>query len=110
MGPNSCLGKNVDCYNYDLVSIGANSIISQNTFLCTATHNYNSRKFELMTNKIIIKKNVWIAANCFIAPGVTIDDNSVLLASSNLTKNMRKNYIYAGNPAKVKKKRILFKK
>lgn len=110
MGPNSCLGRNVDCYNYDLVSIGANSIISQNTFLCTATHNYNSRKFELMTNKIIIKKNVWIAANCFIAPGVTIDDNSVLLASSNLTKNMRKNYIYAGNPAKVKKKRILFKK
>lgn len=105
MGQNSCLGRNVDCYNYDKIKIDSNSIISQNTFLCTASHNYNSKKFELMIDQIIIKKNVWVAANCFIGPGVTMNDNSVLLAMSNLTTDTKKNYVYTGNPAKTKKMR-----
>jgi putative colanic acid biosynthesis acetyltransferase WcaF len=110
MGRYSCLGPKVNCYNYDDVIIKANSIISQDTFLCTASHNYNSTKFELITNRIVIEKNVWVAANCFVAPGVTMKENSILLACSNLISDTRKNYIYAGNPAKIKKKRILFKK
>ena len=110
MARNTCLGPNVNCYNYELVKIDENSIISQNTFLCTASHNYNSKKFGLISNKIIIEKNVWIAANCFVAPGIILKENSILLACSNLTKNTKKNYVYAGNPAVLKKKRILFKK
>ena len=106
MGRYSCLGPKVNCYNYDDVIIKANSIISQDTFLCTASHNYNSTKFELITNRIVIEKNVWVAANCFVAPGVTMKENSILLACSNLLSDTRKNYIYAGNPAKSKKKRI----
>ena len=91
--------------SYDNIKIDSNSIVSQNSFLCTASHNYNSKKFELITNKITIKKNVWVAANCFIGPGVTMNNNSVLLAMSNLTKNTKENYVYAGNPAKLKKKK-----
>jgi putative colanic acid biosynthesis acetyltransferase WcaF len=105
MANNSCLGRNVNCYNYDKIYIGNKTIISQNTFLCTASHNYNSKKFELITNKITIKKNVWVAANCFVGPGVTMNNNSVLLAMSNLIKNTKENYVYAGNPAKLKKKK-----
>ena len=107
MANNSCLGRNVNCYNYDTIYIGNKSIISQNTFLCTASHNYNSKKFELITDKIIIKKNVWVSANCFVAPGVILEDNSVILANSNIISNTKKNYVYAGNPAKIKKKRNL---
>lgn len=105
MGYNSCLGRNVDCYNYDTIIIGSNSIISQNTFLCTASHNYNSKNFELITKKIIIKNNVWVAANCFVGPGVIMNKNSVLLAMSCLITDTKKDYIYSGNPAKLKKKR-----
>jgi len=107
MANNSCLGRNVNCYNYDLIYIGHKSIISQNTFLCTASHNYNSKKFELITDKIIIKNNVWVSANCFVAPGVILGDNSVILANSNVIHNAKENYVYAGNPAKIKKKRNL---
>ena len=105
MGRNSCLGRNVDCYNYDTIIIGSNSIISQNTFLCTASHNYNSKNFELITKKIRIKNNVWVAANCFVGPGVIMNKNSVLLAMSCLITDTKKDYIYSGNPAKLKKKR-----
>jgi putative colanic acid biosynthesis acetyltransferase WcaF len=105
MKKNSCLGKNVDCYNYDKIFIFQNSIISQNSFLCTASHRYDSKNFELIRAPITIKEKVWVAANCFVAPGIMMEKESVLLANSNLTKNTKKNSVYAGNPAKFKKKR-----
>jgi putative colanic acid biosynthesis acetyltransferase WcaF len=105
MKKNSCLGKNVDCYNYDKIFIFQNSIISQNSFLCTASHRYDSKNFELIIAPITIKEKVWVAANCFVAPGIMMEKESVLLANSNLTKNTKKNSVYAGNPAKFKKKR-----
>jgi acetyltransferase-like isoleucine patch superfamily enzyme len=40
-----------------------------------------------------------------VAPGIMMEKESVLLANSNLTKNTKKNSVYAGNPAKFKKKR-----
>lgn len=106
VGNNSLIGSNVDCYNYDKIIIGTNTIISQNTFLCTASRNFKSKSFNIITEKIVIKNNVWIAAYCFVAPGVTVQNGSVLLACSNLYKNTKENYIYSGSPAKLKKKRI----
>jgi putative colanic acid biosynthesis acetyltransferase WcaF len=105
MKKNSCLGKNVDCYNYDKISISQNSIVSQNSFLCTASHQYDSKSFDLVKAPITIKGNVWVAANCFVAPGTIMERDSVLLANSNLTQNTKKNSVYAGNPAKFRKKR-----
>lgn len=105
IGKKSLIGSNVDCYNYDKITIGNNSTISQNVFLCTASRNYKSKKFNIITDTITIENNVWIAANCFVAPGITVKKGSVLLAGSNLYKNTKENYIYMGSPAKLKKKR-----
>ena len=107
MDTNSCLGPNVDCYSYDKIFIGEKSIISQNTFLCTASHDYNSKNFELITAPIIIENNVWVSANVFVGPGVTIKNNSVILACAVVTKNTDENHVYAGNPARMIKKRLI---
>ena len=105
MDNNSWLGRNVDCYSYDKIFIGEKSIISQNTFLCTGSHDYNSKNFELITAPIVIESNVWVSSRVFVGPGVTIKDNCVILACSVVTKNTEQNYVYAGNPAKIVKKR-----
>jgi putative colanic acid biosynthesis acetyltransferase WcaF len=107
MNNNSWLGRNVDCYSYDKIFIGEKSIISQNTFLCTGSHDYNSKNFELITAPIVIESNVWVSSRVFVGPGVTIKDNCVILACSVVTKNTEQNYVYAGNPAKILKKRNL---
>jgi putative colanic acid biosynthesis acetyltransferase WcaF len=107
MDNNSCLGPNVDCYSYDKIFIGEKSIISQNTFLCAASHDYNSKNFELITAPIIIENNVWVSANAFVGPGVTIKNNSVILACAVVTKNTDENHVYVGNPARIIKKRLL---
>jgi len=54
---------------------------------------------------VIIGDNVWIGANVLIMPGCNIEDGVVIGAGSVVTKNLPKNSICAGIPAKVIKKR-----
>jgi len=102
----STLGPEVDCYNVDKVIIGKNSLISQKTYLCTASHNYKSKSFELITAPIIIEDNVWVAVDAYIGPGVTIGQGAVIAARSVLIKNVEPWTIVGGNPAKFIKNRM----
>jgi acetyltransferase-like isoleucine patch superfamily enzyme len=59
------------------------------------------------TKPIIIKNNVFIGGNSIILKGVTIGENSIVGAGSIVTKDVPKNEIWAGNPAKFIKKILL---
>ncbi len=50
---------------------------------------------------VIISDNVFIGAGSIILPGITIEKNSIIGAGSVVTKDVPKNSIYAGNPAKL---------
>ena len=52
----------------------------------------------------IIGNGVWIMPSCIIAPGVKIDDYSVIATGSVVTKNVPSLCLVAGIPAKVVKK------
>lgn len=69
--------------------------------------NHNSENYDLWDKDkpIIIKKNVWIGANCVILPGVTLGKNCIVGAGSIVTKSFEDNTIIGGNPAKIIKKR-----
>ena len=95
----SCLADGVDCYNVAKVKIGKKVIISQRTFLCTATRDLKTK--QIIAKPIILKEKSWIAAEAFIGPGVTIEENTVIGARSVVTKNMPKNTFCAGNPCKI---------
>ena len=56
---------------------------------------------NLITSKITIHKGVFIGARAFIMPGVTLGENSIIGAGSVVIKNVDKNTIVAGNPAKL---------
>ena len=99
MEKNAVLGPNVDCYNVDFVIIGSNAIVSQKTYLCTASHDINQESFPLITAPIKIEDNVWIAADAFIGMGVVIGNNAVVGARSCVFKNVLSNTIVGGNPA-----------
>lgn len=43
LGDGACLASDVDCYNVAKVDLGERAIVSQRSYLCTATHDYNSR-------------------------------------------------------------------
>ncbi|EJT6165213.1 hypothetical protein N2W22_001681 [Clostridium perfringens] len=54
---------------------------------------------------IVIKNNVWIGLNSIILGNVTIEEGAIIGAGSVVTKNVGKNEIWAGNPAKFIKRR-----
>ena len=50
---------------------------------------------------IIIEDNVWLGGDVIVNPGVTIGANSIVASGSVVTKDIPKNVIAAGVPAKV---------
>lgn len=67
----------------------------------TAEEIMNSGKLYKVMELTHIGKNVWIASNATILPGMHIGDNSVIGAGFVVTKDIPENVIAVGNPAKV---------
>lgn len=104
------LDEEVLIYNVAQISIGERAIISRNAKLCTATHNYNSENFNLISKPIIINNDAWICMDVFIAPGVEIGSFGVALARSVILDNILDNEVHIGNPAKFKSQRNQIKR
>jgi len=50
---------------------------------------------------VVIEDDVWLAANVFVMPGVTIGHGTIVSAGSVVTKSMPPFAIVAGNPGRV---------
>ena len=105
LGAYTMLADGVRIYNLGRVTIGAHTVISQGTCLCAGTHDHTDPTLPLQTPPIHIGAGVWIGAQAFICPGVTIGDNSVVGARSVVTRDVPAGVIVAGNPARVIKDR-----
>lgn len=107
MAETSCLADDVDCYNVAGVTIGANSTVSQYSYLCGATHDFTKRSFPLVPMPIVIGHSVWVAADVFVGPGVTIGDGTVVGARSSVFADLPAWVVAVGTPAKAIKARVL---
>lgn len=103
----SCLASDVDCYNVDVIHIGANTTVSQGTFLCTASHDITNPLNPLITAPILIEDQAWVAADAFVGMGVTIGQGAVVGARAAVFKDVEPWTVVGGNPAKFIKKRII---
>lgn len=112
----NCLkGAELDIGNNVFINQGANIcanksiIVGNNVHIADLVmiHDTNFHEVEegegVTTKAIKIEDNVWIGARSIILPGVKIGKNSVVAAGSVVTKNVPKNSLVAGVPAKVLK-------
>ena len=88
------------------VEIGARTLIGYRTQIISSDHTIPSigEAFPISGDKhakITIGKDVWIGANCIITSGVKIGDGAVVAGGSVVTKDIPKNAIYGGIPAKL---------
>lgn len=101
MAEGSCIASGVNVYNVAFVTLEKGAIVSQFSHICTATHNINSKNFDLLKAPITFEETCWIAADVFVGPGVTIGKGSVCYARSVVIKSTEPFGIYGGNPVKM---------
>lgn len=87
-------------YNVGGVTIGHHAIVSEEAFVCGATHNYQSADFELISRPIRIEPYAWICARAIILPGVTCGEGAVLGAGGVASRDLEAWSVNAGNPAR----------
>jgi putative colanic acid biosynthesis acetyltransferase WcaF len=92
-------------YNPAPVALGTHAIVSQQAYLCGATHDYTRADFPLLAMPITIGDYAWICARATVQPGIRVGDGAVLGLGSVATKELAPWTVYAGVPARPIKKR-----
>jgi putative colanic acid biosynthesis acetyltransferase WcaF len=99
VGEHVYVDKRVNLYNAFGIRIGDRVVISQGSFLCSATHDYRDPTYPLTGGRITVEDDCWIAAEAFVGPGVTVGEGAVLGARGVAMKDLDAWGYYGGNPA-----------
>lgn len=115
IGDNFRISDFVHIAAHQSVIIGNEGGIGARSFITDLNHgdfsegkefdiNIPHRLRPLSSKPVRIGNNVWIGENCCICPGVTIGDNSIIGAFSNVVKSIPPCSMAVGDPARVIKR------
>ncbi|MFK7759592.1 MAG: putative colanic acid biosynthesis acetyltransferase [Phycisphaerales bacterium] len=107
MGERATIADDVDCYCVKPITLQSRVVISQYSYLCGATHDFELSSRPLVPMPITIGEGTWIAADVFVAPGVTIGKESVVGARSSVFTDLPDWKVCIGSPAKPIRDRIM---
>ena len=92
-------GDGAEIYNPAPVTLGSHAILSQDAYVCAATHDYDDPAFPLLAFAMSIGPYAWVCARASLAPGVTMGEGAVLGLGSVATRDLEPWTVYAGVPA-----------
>jgi putative colanic acid biosynthesis acetyltransferase WcaF len=95
IGDDSWIGDNVVIYSLDWIRIGRQCVISQKSYLCSASHDFSDPAFGLKLGAIAIGNGVWIAA-------VQIGANTVIGVRSTVLNSISAAQVAWGHPCEVR--------
>jgi putative colanic acid biosynthesis acetyltransferase WcaF len=101
IGDWSWIGDRVTLYSLGNIEIGDNVVVSQDSYLCTASHDFQSPTFDIWEKTVILEPEVWLATGVFVAPGVRIGRGAVVGVRCLVLHDLSPMTVYAGNPAKA---------
>ena len=100
IGENSWIDGEVQLYSVDQISIGANAVVSEGAYICTASHDITSPTFQLKTAPIEIGDMAWVCSRAIVLPGVKIGEGAVVAAGAVVTTDVAPWTVVGGTPAK----------
>ena len=107
IGDYSWIGDDVVLYSLGQIKIGNNVVVSQNSYICTGTHDFSKTTFDMQRYPVQIEDEVWLANDVYVAPGVTIGQGAVVGTRSSVFNDIPGGIISYGSPAKSIKNRKL---
>ena len=105
IGDYSWIGDEVVLYSLGEIEIGEHTVISQRSYICTASHKYNVPEFSIYSEKVSVGAQCWLATDVYVAPGLTIEDGVVVGARSTVLSDLKGYKVYAGSPVRYIKDR-----
>ena len=100
VGDRSWIGEGAWIHNQDLVSLGHDSVVSQDAFITTGSHAHR-RDMALITRPVIVEPGAWVTTRSIVLGGTTIQESAILSPNSVAGPNqtLEAGGIYTGNPA-----------
>ena len=95
IGDHSWIGEDVWLHNQDRLSIGANVVISQGTFVTTGSHAHR-RDMALITRPVVIEDGAWVTARCVVLGGSHVGVSSVVSPGSVVAGEVPAGMVYGG--------------
>lgn len=100
------IADGAEIYNPAPVYLGSHAIVSQDAYVCGATHDYDDPRFPLLAYEMRLEAYSWVCARASVAPGVSLKEGAVLGLGSVATRDLDAWGVYAGVPAtKIKQRR-----
>ena len=103
IGDDCWIGEGVWFHNQDLIRVGSNVVISQESMLTTGSHSFRAN-MDLIISPITIDDGVWITSRCMILAGVTVGRSAVICPMTVVRTDVPENVIFssefdASNPS-----------
>ncbi|MEV5051565.1 acetyltransferase [Arthrobacter sp. LAR12-1-1.1] len=98
VGNNSWIGEGVWIHNQDQVTIGANVVVSQESFITTGSHAFR-RDMALLTKPVKIADGSWVTSRSIILGGSFLGESSFVAPMSVVSGIVAANSMVRGNPA-----------
>jgi putative colanic acid biosynthesis acetyltransferase WcaF len=88
-------------YNPAPIRLGSHCVISQQAYLCGATHDFDDPAFPMRSLPIRVGAYAWICARATVCAGRHVGDGAVLGLGAIATRDLEPWTVYAGNPARA---------
>ncbi|POH74903.1 acetyltransferase [Arthrobacter glacialis] len=107
VGDRSWIGEGVWIHNQDFVHIGADVVVSQDTFITTGSHAYR-KDMRLVTRPVRVEDGVWITAKCIVLGGTIIGTSTLIRPGTVVSGEIPANLVLdvanpAGSPVRFRK-------
>ena len=93
------LADGAEIYNPSPLHIESYCIISQQAYICGASHDYNHPDFPMISYPMRLGAYSWICARASVSPGVQVGEGAVLGLGSVASGNLEPWTVYSGVPA-----------
>jgi putative colanic acid biosynthesis acetyltransferase WcaF len=94
------VGNGAEIYNPATVTLRAHSTVSQQAYLCGASHDYNDPGFPMIWAPIEIGRYAWVGARATVQMGLRVGDGAVLALGAVATGDLEPWTVYGGVPAR----------
>ncbi len=101
VGDGSWIGEGVWIHNQDMLTLGHDSVVSQEAFITTGSHAHR-RDMSLITKPVMVEPGAWITARSVVLGGTSIGRSAILSPNSVAGPNqiLDPAGIYTGIPAR----------